>query len=70
MQTAIDARTARGGAGLLVLVLYGAFHRRVVPRLDTTMARRRLRGTVRLEIVVMIVVAVLGGLLAAIAPPR
>lgn len=57
-------------AGLLVLVLFGAFHRRVVPRLDTTMARRRLRGTVRLEIVVMIVVAVLGGLLAAIAPPR
>lgn len=57
-------------AGLLVLVLFGAFRRRVVPRLDTTMARRRLRGTVRLEIVVMIVVAVLGGLLATIAPPR
>ncbi|MFL5561553.1 MAG: copper resistance protein CopC [Gemmatimonadaceae bacterium] len=57
-------------AGLLVLVFFGAFHRRIVPRLDTTMARRRLRGSVRFEIVVMIAVSVLGGLLAAIAPPR
>ena len=57
-------------AGLLVLVIFGAFHRRVVPRLDTTMARRRLRGSVRLEIVVMIAVAILGGLLAAISPTR
>jgi copper transport protein len=58
------------GAGLLVLVFFGAFHRRIVPRLDTTMARRRLRGSVRFEIVVMIAVSIVGGLLAAIAPPR
>ena len=58
------------GAGLLVLVFFGAFHRRIVPRLDTTIARRRLRGSVRLEIVVMLAVSVAGGLLAAIAPPR
>ena len=57
-------------AGLLVLVFFGAFHRRIVPRLDTTMARRRLRGSVRLEIVVMLAVSIAGGLLAAIAPPR
>jgi copper transport protein len=57
-------------AGLLVLVFFGAFHRRIVPRLDTTVARRRLRGSVRFEIVVMIAVSVVGGLLAAIAPPR
>ena len=57
-------------AGLLILVFFGAFHRRIVPRLDTTMARRRLRGSVRLEIVVMIAVSIAGGLLAAIAPPR
>jgi copper transport protein len=57
-------------AGLVVLVFFGAFHRRIVPRLDTTIARRRLRGSVRLEIVVMLAVSVAGGLLAAIAPPR
>lgn len=57
-------------AGLVVLIFFGAFHRRIVPRLDTTMARRRLRGSVRFEIFVMIAVSVLGGLLAAIAPPR
>ena len=57
-------------AGLVVLVFFGAFHRRIVPRLDTTVARRRLRGSVRLEIVVMLAVSVAGGLLAAIAPPR
>jgi copper transport protein len=57
-------------AGLLVLVLFGFFHRRIVPRLDTTIARRRLRGSVRLEILVMLAVSVAGGLLAAIAPPR
>ena len=57
-------------AGLLVLVLFGAFHRRAIPRLDTTMARRRLRGSVRFEILVMLAVGILGGLLAAIAPPR
>ena len=57
-------------AGLLVLVVFGAFHRRIVPRLDTTIARRRLRGSVRLEIVVMLAVSIAGGLLAAIAPPR
>jgi copper transport protein len=57
-------------AGLLVLIFFGAFHRRIVPRLDTTIARRRLRSSVRLEIVVMIAVSMLGGLLAAIAPPR
>jgi copper transport protein len=57
-------------AGLLILVFFGAFHRRIVPRLDTTIARRRLRGSVRLEIVVMLAVSVAGGLLAAIAPPR
>ena len=57
-------------AGLIVLVFFGAFHRRIVPRLDTTVARRRLRGSVRLEIVVMLAVSVAGGLLAAIAPPR
>ena len=57
-------------AGLLVLVFFGAFHRRIVPRLDTTIARRRLRGSVRLEIVVMLAVSIAGGLLAAIAPPR
>jgi len=57
-------------AGLVVLIFFGAFHRRIVPRLDTTVARRRLRGSVRLEIVVMLAVSVLGGLLAAIAPPR
>jgi len=57
-------------AGLLVLVFFGAFHRRIVPRLDTTMARRRLRGSVRLEILVMLAVSIAGGLLAAIAPPR
>jgi copper transport protein len=56
--------------GLLVLVFFGAFHRRIVPRLDTTIARRRLRGSVRFEIVVMIAVSIAGGLLAAIAPPR
>lgn len=57
-------------AGLAILIVFGAFHRRIVPRLDTTVARRRLRGSVRLEIVVMLTVSVLGGLLAAIAPPR
>ena len=57
-------------AGLLILVFFGAFHRRIVPRLDTTIARRRLRGSVRLEIVVMLAVSIAGGLLAAIAPPR
>lgn len=57
-------------AGLVVLVLFGAFHRRIVPRLDTTLARRRLRGSVRLEIVVMLAVSVAGGILAAISPPR
>ena len=57
-------------AGLLILVFFGAFHRRIVPRLDTTIARRRLRGSVRFEIVVMIAVSIAGGLLAAIAPPR
>ena len=57
-------------AGLVILVFFGAFHRRIVPRLDTTIARRRLRGSVRLEIVVMLAVSVAGGLLAAIAPPR
>jgi copper transport protein len=56
--------------GLLVLVFFGAFHRRIVPRLDTTMARRRLRGSVRFEILVMLAVSLLGGFLAAIAPPR
>jgi copper transport protein len=57
-------------AGFLVLVFFGAFHRRIVPRLDTTIARRRLRGSVRFEIVVMLAVSIAGGLLAAIAPPR
>lgn len=57
-------------AGLVILIFFGAFHRRIVPRLDTTVARRRLRGSVRLEIVVMLTVSALGGLLAAIAPPR
>ena len=57
-------------AGLLVLVVFGAYHRRIVPRMDTTMARRRLRRSVRAEIAVMLAVSALGGVLATIAPPR
>ena len=57
-------------AGLFVLVLFGAFHRRIVPRMDTTMARRRLRRSVRAEIAVMLIVSALGGLLATIALPK
>ena len=56
--------------GFLVLILFGAYHRRIVPRMDTTMARRRLRRSVRAEIAVMLVVSALGGILATIAPPR
>ena len=56
-------------AGFIVLVMFGAYHRRIVPRMETTMARRRLRRSVRAEIAVMIVVAALGGLLATVAPP-
>jgi putative copper export protein len=55
--------------GLAVLVLFGAFHRRIVPRMETTIARRRLRRSVRAEIAVMLAVSALGGLLATIAPP-
>lgn len=56
-------------AGLVVLVLFGAFHRRIVPRMETTLARRRLRRSVRVEIAVMLAVSALGGLLATVAPP-
>lgn len=55
-------------AGLVVLVVFGAYHRRIVPRMETTVARRRLRRSVRAEIAVMVVVSILGGLLATIAP--
>lgn len=55
-------------AGLFVLLLFGAYHRRIVPRMDTTMARRRLRRSVRAEIAVMLAVSALGGVLATIAP--
>lgn len=55
-------------AGLFVLLLFGAYHRRIVPRMDTTMARRRLRRSVRAEIAVMLAVSALGGVLATISP--
>ena len=56
-------------AGLMILLVFGAYHRRIVPRMETTMARRRLRRSVRAEIAVMIIVAALGGVLATVAPP-
>lgn len=56
-------------AGLIVLLFFGAYHRRIVPRMETTIARRQLRRSVRVEIGVMVVVAALGGLLATVAPP-
>ena len=56
-------------AGFVVLVMFGAYHRRIVPRMETTMARRHLRRSVRVEIAVMVIVAALGGLLATVAPP-
>ncbi|HEX2780775.1 MAG TPA: copper resistance protein CopC [Gemmatimonadaceae bacterium] len=57
-------------AGFVVLVFFGAYHRRIVPRMETTVARRQLRRSVRAEIAVMVVVSILGGLLATIAPPH
>ena len=61
-------------AGLLVLVAFGAHHRRrVLPRLaapagDASVARR-FTTTLRAELAVMAVVVLLGGLLAFVPPP-
>ena len=58
-------------AGLLILVLFGAYHRYVVlPRLATAPSPMgpRLRDSVRYEIGVMLLVILLGGLLAYVPP--
>lgn len=58
-------------AGLLILVAFGAHHRlRVVPNLRHDSAPTTAFGrTLRLELMVMIVVVLLGGLLGYLAPP-
>jgi copper transport protein len=56
--------------GLLVLVGFGAYHRyRVLPRLSATSVSG-LKGSVRVEVAVMLVVVLLGGWLAYIPPPH
>jgi copper transport protein len=59
-------------AGLLVLVLFGAYHRyRILPRL---VQDERVSGsfttTITSEIVVMVAIVMLGGLLAYVSPPH
>jgi putative copper export protein len=58
-------------AGLLVLVVFGAHHRyRVLPRLiSAPETPRRFAITLRRELLVLVAVALLGGLLAYIPPP-
>jgi copper transport protein len=58
-------------AGLLVLVAFGAHHRyRVLPRLATDpRAPSRFVSTLRLEVAVMCIVILLGGVLAYVPPP-
>ena len=56
-------------AGLLVLVGFGAFHRlHVLPRLETG-GERRLRRTVLVEMIVMLVVVLVAVWLARVQPP-
>jgi putative copper export protein len=56
-------------AGLLVLVGFGAFHRfRVLPGLETD-GGRRLRRTVRVEMIVMLIVVLVAVWLARVPPP-
>jgi copper transport protein len=58
-------------AGLLVLIAFGAHHRkRVVPRAHDSELTARFTNTVRQEIAVMTIVILLGGLLAYLAPPE
>lgn len=65
-------------AGLVVLVIFGAWHRyRALPVLTAAErgqrmqdAARRLRGSVRWEIAVMVLVILLGALLASVSPPH
>jgi copper transport protein len=57
--------------GLLVLVAFGAYHRKLMPRMAAGSASDgvAMRGSVRREIVVMALVILLGGLLAYVPPP-
>jgi copper transport protein len=56
-------------AGLLILVLFGAYHRyRVLPVMAVS-GDARFRGSIRRELVVMIAVIMLGGLLAYVPTP-
>jgi putative copper resistance protein D len=58
-------------AGLLVLVAFGAHHRyRVVPRLTSSPGTPdRFAVTLRRELLILVAVALIGGLLAYTAPP-
>jgi putative copper export protein len=58
-------------AGVLVLLGLGAFHRyRVLPKLSSIEgSRAQLTSSLRLEIAVMLLVVLLGGLLAYVPPP-
>jgi copper transport protein len=57
-------------AGVLILIAFGAHHRyRHLPTVATADAGARLRGSVRYEVGVFVLVTLLGGLLAYV-PPR
>ena len=58
--------------GFLVLIAFGAYHRyRVLPRMSVGSAMvTRFTGSLRAEIVVIAIVALLGGLLAYVSPPH
>lgn len=55
--------------GFLILIGFGAYHRSQVSDLRGSLAAEALRATVRYEMVVLVVVALLGALLAYM-PPR
>jgi putative copper export protein len=57
-------------AGLGILIAFGAYHRRrVLPRLDDSPTMSAFRRSLRVEVAVMSVVVLLGGLLAYVPPP-
>jgi putative copper export protein len=70
-RSAYGAVTLAKLAGLLALVAFGAHHRyRVLPRLTASPEiPNRFAVTLRRELVVLVAVALLGGLLAYTAPP-
>ena len=71
VHSAYGAIALAKAAGLLVLVGFGWHHRyRVLPRFATDpRAPLRFRSTLRLEVVVMCLVILLGGILAYVPPP-